>query len=130
MSTQEEIFLSVRVENGFYGAYGYGDRLDIVLSSHLSIPVINATDLSPKTVEAPNKALPEEGKVYIFFLMHSEDKKSAYYFTVNPYEGYVPVIGNSVTHPYYNDAFRGLVDLKSFSLLLKDVLFPPEIISE
>ena len=126
LSTLKQIFIRIRVENGFYGDLAYGDKLDVVLSPYNARPVINATDLTPKTVEVHPNAELEPGGRYVFFLQKSLDVKSDYYFAVNPYEGYVPVIGNAVTHRYYNDAMRGVNDIKELSALLHEALYPAE----
>ena len=114
LSTIEQVFLTVKVENGLNGGLAYGEKLNVVIEPYNSRPVINAVDLKPKTVKAPPESVPQEGSVYIFFLCRSEDKKSSYYFTVNPYEGCVRLIGNSIIHPYYNKVFTATNDLKRF----------------
>ena len=114
LSTIEQVFLTVKVENGLFGDLTYGDKLSVVIEPYNVRPVINAVDLKPKTVEAPPESSPELGSVYIFFLLRSEDKKSSYYFTVNPYEGWVLLIGGSVIRPYYNTAFSRTSDLTRF----------------
>lgn len=114
LSTIEQVFLTVKVENGLSGGLTYGDKLSVVIEPYNSRPVINAVDLKPKTVKAPPETAPKEGGVYIFFLRRSEDKKSEHYFTINPYEGYVRLMGNSIVHPYYNKAFAETNDLRRF----------------
>lgn len=126
LSTLKQVFIRIKVENGMFGGFDYGDKLDIVLSPYNVRPVINAVDLTPKTVDMHPAVSFDVGARYIFFLMKSEDVKSDYYFTVNPYEGYVVVRGNALSRPYYNDAMRGINDIRQFSTILKDVLFPPE----
>ena len=119
LSTLEQVFLRVRVENGLYGSLPYGEKLDVVLEPYYVRPVINATDLTAKTVKYPPESLPRVGCVYIFFLQRSEDVKSDIYFTVNPYEGYVLLIGDRLIHPYYNRAMDEMNDLKLFAERLK-----------
>ena len=124
LSTQEQMFASISVLNGLYGELKCGEKLKVVISPYNARPVINETDLTTKTVEAPPTTGPKEGSVYIFFLLRSEDAKSDYYFTVNPYEGYVLFVGNTITRPYYNDAIRDINDIKRFSVKLKEVFMP------
>lgn len=126
LATLEQVFLRIKIENGLFGSLRYGDKLSVVLSPYSSRPVINASTLTPKTVGAPPASYPKAGSVYIFFLERSEDSKSDYYFTVNPYEGYVMLLGNTITHPYYNEAFREINDLRKFSELLRAAMEPPE----
>lgn len=125
-STQKQVFIRIKVENGFFGGLRYGDKLDVVLSPYNGRPVINATDLTPKIVDAHSAHGPKAGSRYVFFLLRSEDVKSDYYFMVNPYEGYVALSGNAISHPYYNEAFSEINDLRVFSDRLRDALFPPE----
>jgi hypothetical protein len=124
ISTLEQVFLRIKVENGLFGELRYGDKLSVVLSPYYTRPVINAATLTPKTVDPPPASNPKAGSVYIFFLIKSEDSKSDYYFTVNPYEGYVLLIGNDISHPYYNEAFREVHDIKRFSELLRAAMEP------
>lgn len=119
VSTLEQVFMRVRVENGLYGSFKSGDKLSVVLEPYYVRPVINATDLSVKTVSAPPESLPQVGRSYIFFLLRSEDVKSDIYFTVNPYEGYVLLIGNTVRRPYYNTAMSEMNDLRIFAERLR-----------
>ncbi|MBO6062026.1 MAG: hypothetical protein J6P98_07965 [Clostridia bacterium] len=119
LMTVEQVFMRIKVENGLSGGLAYGEKLSVVLEPYNVRPVINATNLSPKTVGAPPESAPKVGSVYIFFLIRSADKKSSYYFTVNPYEGCVLLLGNSVIHPYYNIAFRETNDLRRFVERLK-----------
>ena len=126
LSTLTQIFIRIRVENGFYGSFSYGDKIDVVFSPYNARPVVNATDLVPKTLEVHPDAEIQPGGRYIFFLQKSVDVKSDYYFAVNPYEGYVPVNGDAITHRYYNEAMSGVNDLKDFSARLYEALFPAE----
>lgn len=122
LATLDQVFLRIRVENGLYGALRYGDKLNVVLSPYYVRPVINATDLTAKTVGAPPERYPTAGNVYVFFLLRSEDPRSDRYFTVNPYEGYVRLVGGNVIRPYYNTAMRDMNDLSLFSRRLKAAL--------
>ena len=122
-STMEQVFLRIRVENGLFGGLRYGDKLDVVMTPYSVASVIKATDLTPKTVDPPPASYPKVGTSYIFFLLRSDDKKSSLYFTVNPYEGSVLLIGNSVHHAHYNEAFREINDLRRFSADLKKALY-------
>ncbi len=126
LSTQKQVFLRVRVENGLFGSFRCGDKLDIVLSPYNARPVINAVDLTPKTVDVHPAVSFEVGERCVFFLIKSEDIKSDYYFTVNPYEGYVVVKSNAISRPYYNDAMHGVNDIKQLSKRLFEALFPAE----
>lgn len=125
-STVEQVFIRVRVENGLFGGLRYGDKLNVVLTPYFAASVIKAADLNPKTVDPPPASYPKVGASYIFFLVRSEDKKSDRYFTVNPYEGCVLLIGNNVFHAYYNEAFREINDLRRFSDDLKKALYGAE----
>lgn len=119
VSTLDQVFMRVMVENGLYGGFKSGDKLNVVLEPSYARPVINATDLTPKTVKTPPETLPKAGGVYLFFLLKSADVKTDLYFTVNPYEGYVPVIGNTIIHPYYNTAMSEINDLDVFAERLR-----------
>lgn len=124
--TVEQVFLRVRVQNGLFGSLRYGEKLDVVLTPYSAASVISATDLTPKTVDPPPASYPKEGSSCIFFLIRSLDKKSSLYFTVNPYEGSVLLIGNTVYHAHYNEAFREINDLRRFSADLKTALYGEE----
>ncbi|MCR5808285.1 MAG: hypothetical protein K6G56_01845 [Clostridiales bacterium] len=126
IGTIDQVFLRVKIENGLYSGMKYGDKIDVVISPYSARPVINAVDLTPKTVEAPPETYPKEGGVYVFFLIRSEDAKSGYRFAVNPYEGYVQVIGNTIYHPYYNDAMRDVNDLRRFASKLREAMAAAE----
>ena len=126
VNTLEQVFMRVRIENGLYGSFRSGDKLSVVLEPYYVRPVINATDLSVKTVEAPPESLPQVGRTYIFFLLRSDDVKSDIYFTVNPYEGYVLLIGNTVRRPYYNSAMGEINDLRMFAERLREIMKTPE----
>ena len=39
---------------------------------------------------------------------------------------FVVLSGNAISHPYYNEAFSEINDLRVFSDRLRDALFPPE----
>lgn len=119
---QEQVFADIKVENGFYGSMRYGDRISVVVSPYDARPVINANDLSPRVFDSLPAASPKAGNVYLFFLIKSEDEKSLYYFTVNPYEGFVRVIGNNVVSPYYNEALSDIGDLRVFAEKLRAIL--------
>ena len=45
---------------------------------------------------------------------------------MNPYEGSVLLIGNTVYHAHYNEAFREINDLRRFSADLKTALYGEE----
>lgn len=122
VGTIEQVFLRVKIENGLFSGLKYGDKLNVVISPYYARPVINSVDLTPKTVEAPPETYPKEGGVYIFFLIRSEDTKSDYRFAVNPYEGCVQLIGNTIFHPYYNDAMRDMNDLLRFAKRLREAV--------
>ncbi|MBO4562821.1 MAG: hypothetical protein J5772_04335 [Clostridia bacterium] len=119
LATLEQVFLKIRVENGLGGGLKYGQKLNVVLSPYYVRPVINATDLSVKTVAAPPETYPAVGSAYIFFLLKSEDTRSDRYFTVNPYQGYVLLFGNSMIRPYYNTALKEMNDLRIFAQRLR-----------
>ena len=124
-STMNIVFVRIRVENGFYGGLVYGNKLEVAIMPYNAIPVLNSTDLSPMTADAPPVLTPEVGSTYIFFLVRSEDRKELRFFPVNPYEGCVLLVGSSVIHPYYNDALKGLDDLAGFSEKLRAIMTPP-----
>ncbi len=124
VSRLEQVFMRVRIENGLFGGFRSGEKINVVLEPYYVRPVINATDLTPKNVSSPPESSPRVGSVYIFFLLRSEDEKSDHYFTVNPYEGYVRIVGDDLTYPYYNTAFKGINDLKVFSARLREELRP------
>ncbi len=112
--TAEEVFLRIKVENALMGRLKYGDMLSVVIEPYNIRPVVNAVALAPKTVPTPPEAAPQEGGVYLFFLIRSIDKKADFYFTVNPYEGYARLLGSALLHPYYNIALRETNDLTHF----------------
>ena len=120
LNTLEELFVSVCVENGLAGELRGGEKLSIVLEPHYARPVINAQDLSAKTVAAPPVSTPRVGSAYVFFLIRSEDPKSDRYFTVNPYEGYVLLSGSAVIRPYYNEAMARINDVATLAAMLKE----------
>lgn len=122
VNTLEQVFVRARVENPLFSGFKSGNKIDIVIEPHDVKPVINATDLTQKKVNTPPESTPTVGKVYIFFLVKSDDAKNNRFFTVNPYEGYVLLIGDSIIHPYYNNAFQQINDLGRFSELLKKAL--------
>lgn len=124
LSTLGMVFVRLKVENGFYGSLSYGDKLDVAIAPYNAIPVVNATDLTPMTADAPPVLTPQVGSAYIFFLIRGEDKKTVRYFPVNPYEGCVLLVGSSVIHPYYNDALKGIDDLAGFSARLRELMLP------
>ena len=126
LSTVEQIFVRIKVENGFYGGLPYGTRLTVAISPDYSRPVINATDLTPVSFPTGPTARPTPGSVYIFFLLENEDPRSEVYFPVNPYEGCVLLLENNIIHSYYNNAFLDIYDLKLFSRRLQEIFFPPE----
>lgn len=121
LSTLSIITVTVKVENGFYGSLSYGERLSLALSPQNSISIINAADLNPMTAEAPSFITPLQGNTYIFFLKKSEDLKRKDYFTVNPYEGSVLLIGDNMIHPFYNEALSGINSLQAFSKRMNEV---------
>lgn len=112
--TAEQVFLRVKVENALMGGLKYGDILSVVIEPYNIRPVVNAVNLAPKTVPTPPEETPQEGGVYLFFLIRSVDKKADFYFTVNPYEGYAKLLGSALLHPYYNIALRETNDLPHF----------------
>lgn len=122
VNTLEQVFVRARVENPLFSGFKSGNKVDIVIEPHDVKPVINATDLTQKKVNTPPESTPTVGKVYIFFLVKSDDAKNNRFFTVNPYEGYVLLIGDSIIHPYYNNAFQQINDLGRFSELLRKAL--------
>ena len=115
VSAIEEVFVSVCVENCLSGSRRSGEKLTVVFEPNYVRPVINAQDLSPKTVEAPPENTPKVGSAYVFFLIRSEDKKSDRYFTVNPYEGYLLLVGTTIVRPYYNEAMARVNDVWSLA---------------
>ena len=117
LSTVEQTFLTLKVENGFGGEHSYGDRLRVAISPEHMQSVINAGDLSSVHFGSPIK-MPEEGGDYLFFLLHSEDAKSDCCFAVNPYQGCIELDGDRLIRPYYNTAFIGIVSLDEFAGLL------------
>lgn len=121
LSSQEQIFVEIKAENAFWGSPAYGDRITVVISAYDARPVINANDLTARISDIRPAAAPKAGNVYLFFLIKSEDEKSPYYFTVNPYEGFVRLIGNNVVTPYYNDALSEIGDLRVFADKLRAV---------
>lgn len=120
ISTNNMVFVRVLVENDFSGNYFYGNVITVVLPPHNLIPILNETDLSPMTGDAPRFISPSSGKSYIFFLIKSDDKKRSDYFTVNPYEGYSLLLKNSIASPYYNEAMRGISNIVDFSRLINN----------
>ncbi len=120
LNTLDEIFMEVRIENPLYTDLAAGETISVVLEPYYVRPVTNAQDLSTKKVPVPPEGTPEAGEVYVFFLMRSADKKSGMYFTVNPYQGYVLLVGNTMIHPYYNEAFERINDLRRFAALLRE----------
>ena len=120
LSTLEEVFVSVSVENGLSGERESGEKLSIVLEPNFVRPVINAQDLSAKTSAAPPETALRVGSAYVFFLKKSEDPKSARYFTVNPYEGCVLLAGSTVVRPYYNEAMARVNDVAALARLIAE----------
>lgn len=121
LSTMNQVFVTLKVETGYSGRLVRGDSIEAALSPLDAVPIINARDLSPKNAEVPEQHWLESGGTYIFFLLRSTDQKSAYYFLVNPFEGYVPVRGGKLTPPEYNESFAGIKELGEFNKKLREV---------
>lgn len=115
LSTLDEIFISISVENALSGSASPGQKLSVVLEPWYARPVTNALDLTPHTVPVPPESSPRVGSSYVFFLIKSGDSKSPVYFTVNPYEGYVLLAGDTLVCPYYNGALAGVPDIKKLA---------------
>ena len=120
ISTTEQTFVTVKVENGMGGMHAYGDTLRIALSPAKSQSVINATDLTSVSFTAP-LLMPKAGEHYVFMLLRSTDSKSDCLFAVNPYQGYVMLVGDSLANPYYNTAFRELGSINELAAVMNEI---------
>ncbi len=105
--------VTVSVINGLESTLSSGDIITLVLPSSQLHSVINASDLSA-VVTGSEPELPAEDEAYLFFLDRSTDDKSECFFTVNPYQGYVRLCGNTIVVPIYNRAMLDCRDLFKF----------------
>ena len=121
LNTLDQVFLSLSVEAVLMGEGSEGETLDVVLEPSNVRPVINAVDLTPKRVSDPPETAPRAGSAYVFFLLKSEDPKSSRFFTVNPYEGYVLLVGETLLHPYYNEAMGQVNDIARLEEMLGSI---------
>lgn len=120
MSTVDQTYYTLMVENGFGGEHSYGDRIRVAISPERTRSVINAGDLSSVSFASPVKT-PQVGKDYLFFLIHSEDAKSDCCFVINPYQGYIELSGDLLIRPFCNAAFADISGLEEFAKLLAEV---------
>ncbi len=121
LNTLDVTYVTIRVVNGMGSTLSRGDTVTLALIASRVHSVISATDLTSVSFRSPILQ-PAEGSSYVFFLEHSADEKSDVFFTVNPYEGYVRLEGNSLIRPYYNAAMKGMYDLRAFVLYLNELL--------
>lgn len=80
---------TVRVYGSIKGACRYGEDISLVQAPGLSADLVDAAKLTAvRYGEADVPAL-NVGSYYVFFLQRGPDAKQAYYFCVNPVQGYV-----------------------------------------
>lgn len=119
-STSNIIYVTLQTENSFGGRHSYGDIIKVAIAPARTQSVINEEDLSSVTYSSPVK-LPAVGGHYVFFLAHSSDAKSDYHFAVNPYQGYVELVEDSIVRPYYNTALDGVYTLEALAARLSEL---------
>ncbi|MCH5279451.1 MAG: hypothetical protein J1E60_06640 [Christensenellaceae bacterium] len=101
----------VSVENALGSRYSAGTEMKIKLIEDASSYVIGSHDLAPVPKGEIEELFP--GKYYIIFLLESEDKKESCFFTVNPYQGFVP-IGEGNTISSSDNAMFGIETVNEF----------------
>ncbi|MCE5236189.1 MAG: hypothetical protein ABFC62_07665 [Clostridiaceae bacterium] len=100
------------------GALKYGDTVDLIYAPAMSADVVDAATLTATTYGESAVPPLKEGAVYLFFLVRGPDPKQSYYFSVNPFQGYVPVKNDSLSVSYVNKA---LVPYAELAPLVRDV---------
>lgn len=111
-NTLQASVLSVTAYGSLKGSTHYGDSLSVIYCPSLCDDITDAATLKSLTYTGADATVPEQGGVYIFFLVRSPDGKQDCLFGVNGIQGFTSLDTNDQVHvDHRNSALSGFYSL-------------------
>lgn len=111
-NTLRACVLTVTAYGSIKGDTHYGDELNVIYCPSLCDDITDAATLKSLTYTCADATEPEQGGVYMFFLVRSPDGKQDYLFGVNGIQGFASLDTNDQVHVNYrNGALSGFFSL-------------------
>ena len=106
---------TIEVYGVMKGALSYGDTLQMVMSPGRVDSTLDSSTLTHMDFTAGQTPFLQQGGVYVFFLIKGPDVKQPYFFPVNPVQGYVALIGDTLHVCKANAPLQGYIKLPALA---------------
>ncbi len=114
--------VSIEVYGVMKGSLSYGDELNMVFSPERIGGMLDASTLQHMELTAGQTPRLHLNDVYVFFLTKGPDGKQPYRFPVNPLQGMIPLLGDTLHVPAANSALKPYDKLSALAQALQSAM--------